>query len=497
MTQQQATSSDFAQYLAIQHAKSVEVPKYQLQDSLRIWFTTYEQQANIQGVHDLNLCGKYVGSFMPPTISAWIRTLPPTVVGNWLHLKEAMLNFFGKSKEEEDRQLLSTLRAMKQQPDESISLYAAKWIYQHSLLNVHYSQEMQIDLFVESLARQDLQLTLFSLVEMAHLETLNQVIQKALKLEEKTKMRSLAPQAVKDRTGDDPMDIDYVSTSSKKGRSQQSRHHQQRSNSNNTNQRRAYDKHGNPICDLCDEKHRTINCSRYRRPKSRRHTNHHRQAQVNMAETDTNEAPRADIVVDSFQTSSVNELSLDISHLEQHQHHRLPSSALKYGSMTISVLWDSGSAITAINDVTATHLNLPINKDESIPYRDVNSNIKSTLGTAPLNIFGTTVTAHVIKGLAKSLIIGWNTMASWKVSLDAVNNQAVANIGGSVLRIPLDSTSPLTVGHIDHHDHDIKAIIDQYQDVIASNPKKPSVTSLTIPPQTPGGNGSAVATNGI
>jgi hypothetical protein len=74
--------------------------------------------------------------------------------------------------------------------------------------------------------------------------------------------------------------------------------------------------------------------------------------------------------------------------------------------MTISVLWDSGTAITAINDATATHLNLPINKDEPIPYRDVNSNIKSILGTAPLNIFGTTVIAHVIKNLTKSLIFG-------------------------------------------------------------------------------------------
>jgi hypothetical protein len=171
----------------------------------------------------------------------------------------------------------------------------------------------------------------------------------------------LAPQAVKDQTGDDPMDIDYVSTSLKKGRSQHSRHQQQRSSSNN-DQPRTYDKYGNPICDLYDEKHRTINFSRYRRPKSRRLTNHHRQAQVNMAETNTDDAPRADIVVDSFQTSSVNKLSLDISHLEQYQHHRLPSSALKYGSMTVSVLWDSGSAITAINDVTATHLNLPINQ---------------------------------------------------------------------------------------------------------------------------------------
>jgi hypothetical protein len=69
-------------------------------------------------------------------------------------------------------------------------------------------------------------------------------------------------------------------------------------------------------------------------------------------------------------------------------------------------------------------------------------------------------------------------MALWKVSLDAVNNQAVTTIGGSVLRIPLDSTSPLTVGHIDHHDNDIKDIINQYHDVIASNTKKPSATSL-------------------
>ncbi|KAG0802946.1 hypothetical protein G6F57_021104 [Rhizopus arrhizus] len=49
-------TTEFSQYLAHEKAKTIPVNNYDLNNSLRVWFLEFEQQALVHGIDDLNIC---------------------------------------------------------------------------------------------------------------------------------------------------------------------------------------------------------------------------------------------------------------------------------------------------------------------------------------------------------------------------------------------------------------------------------------------------------
>ncbi|SAM00750.1 hypothetical protein [Absidia glauca] len=248
------------EYLKYDRAKTVDSVNYNLNGSLRIWFKNYEQQAFIHGVHTMNDCAPHIIKFMPKIIQQWIPTLPPTIRTNWELLKEQLLLRFGKPANEEQKSIMKTLSELRQDPNESIRLYAAKWEHQTSLLIERIDEERQMYLFLQSLAERDFRLALFTWIDTATPATLGQLIQKAIQMEEKANILR-DPQATtrSNNMGSEPMDIDHMQRSANQQHhnSRNRRRYQQQSGANpghnpsGIQQRRAYDKDGNPICDFC------------------------------------------------------------------------------------------------------------------------------------------------------------------------------------------------------------------------------------------------------
>ncbi|KAG0752995.1 hypothetical protein G6F22_016922 [Rhizopus arrhizus] len=118
-------TTEFSQYLAHEKAKTIPVNNYDLNNSLRVWFLEFEQQALVHGIDDLNICSFHLTKYMPLVIQRWIPTLPVTVRKKFSLLKEALLNRFGMDAEDENRLLLKQLKQCKQLPRESIRLHAA------------------------------------------------------------------------------------------------------------------------------------------------------------------------------------------------------------------------------------------------------------------------------------------------------------------------------------------------------------------------------------
>lgn len=96
-------------------------------------------------------------------------------------------------------------------PQESIRLYAAKWEHQSSLLLDHMDEERQMYLFLQSLAERDFRLALFTWIDTATPTKFEQLIQKAIQMEEKANF--LRDPLATPRTNDmgtEPMDLDHM-----------------------------------------------------------------------------------------------------------------------------------------------------------------------------------------------------------------------------------------------------------------------------------------------
>lgn len=143
-------SSEFSQYLINERAKTIPVNPYQLDQSLRVWFAEYEQQALVHGITNLDTCAIHLSKHMPTVIQRWIPTLVPTVRSDFELLKESLLARFAMDVEDENRLLLSQLKKCKKLPKESIRLHAAKWEHLLSLISEKYSENTKISLFIHS-----------------------------------------------------------------------------------------------------------------------------------------------------------------------------------------------------------------------------------------------------------------------------------------------------------------------------------------------------------
>ncbi|OBZ81526.1 hypothetical protein A0J61_10425 [Choanephora cucurbitarum] len=237
--------------------------------------------------------------------------------------------------------------------------------------------------------------------EATNLNTVSKVIDKAISVEDRAKLME-QPQLETD--GPTPMDLDHFQRHKSKQQPYKKTFNQHYKDSasnqaSSSQQLRAYDKFGYPICDFCKCKHRTKDCqkkySQYKRNSSqpnKQHQQRHRR-DINLLSTaDTNSTED----VTSSTTSKPSQLSLDIAHMAAAENNKLPQSKLIINNHQFVALWDSGAVVTAINEDTAKKLDLKVDSTKQILYRDINSNIQHTLGTTPFHFGGTEIEAHVI-----------------------------------------------------------------------------------------------------
>lgn len=141
-------------------------------------------------------------------------------------------------------------------------------------------------------------------------------------------------------------------------------------------------------------------------------------------------------------------------------------------------MWDTGAEITGIRKNVAEKLSVTLDREKIIPYRDVNGNISYTCGVAAWTFCGVTLSAHVIEGLSHTIIIGWDTITTLEGIVDSKTKTININVKNKKLSIPtLQSVNGMSTT-TDQSDQITKIILKEFQDVIAIDTNKPSVTHL-------------------
>ncbi|RCH89547.1 hypothetical protein CU098_004800, partial [Rhizopus stolonifer] len=410
------TTSDFAEYLLHERAKSIPIAPYDLKQSLRIWLKNFDQQAAIHGISNFNTCCMHIGRYLPSIIQQWILTQPPEIVATW-----------------------------------------------------------------------DTRLTLTALVAALKLDSIGKVINQAITLEHEAKLLD-SPEVEDYGSQATPMDVDAYQ--------QRGNYHKGHKNNgnyrNNKTQLRAYDKFGNPICDYCHAKHRTIDCKElsddttktfqknqtYNSKQTKkfypRKGQGHRinNLEVHSPDDETSQAAAS---------PKVTPISVDIAHLTNFKRVSLPRSRLTINKRIFMALWDTGAQISGISKDAAIKMDAFIDTTSSVPYRDVNGNIKSTSGLATLSMGNVPLQVHVIEGLTYSIIIGWDIITQLEGLIDAKKHTITLNVDNKKVVLPtLQDKSVINAIDIQNKDTDriTKLILSEFKDVVAENPNKPSVTHL-------------------
>lgn len=488
-------TTEFSQYLAHEKAKTIPVNNYDLNNSLRVWFLEFEQQALVHGIDDLNICSFHLTKYMPLVIQRWIPTLPVTVRKIFSLLKEALLNRFGMDAEDENRLLLKQLKQCKQLPRESIRLHAAKWEHLLSLITDKFSAQTKISFFIQSLEQRDTRLTLTSLVAALNINTVDDVIQQAINLEVRAKLLDV-PETVETNSDVVPMEIDYINrhnnkqySSKKKQFNNYNNHNNKLKGHGNAHQQqsekapRLYDRHGNPVCGYCFQQHRTIDCSQHQ--GKRRFAKNSKK--YNVHTVDTISVTQEGVVNLDAPMRVVNSDTIvaqpSINHVN-YQHTNTPISYLSIGKTKIQILWDTGSAITCIAKSVTDKLKLPIDKSQIILYTDVNRNANKTHGVIKLDVFNTTLKLHVIDELARDVIIGYDTMRLWKAMIDTTGQvislsiQNVQHVVKFLVNPNLDVSNTANSVCYTSIQPQIDKLLVKYNSIIPADNDKPSTTDL-------------------
>ncbi|KAG1136977.1 hypothetical protein G6F38_011651 [Rhizopus arrhizus] len=405
------TSTEFSQYLIHEKAKSVPANNYQLDQSLRVWFIEFEQQAAAHGISNLNSCAVHLSKYMPLLIQRWIPTLPPTVRSDYELLKESLLARFAMDIEEENRLLLKQLRS-----------------YQR-----------------------DTRLTLTSLVTALNINRLSEVIRQAIDLEVRAKLLD-APELADDNNVATPMEIDYVGKyhskrhNNKFNKQQQSHYknnnnlqrnnqqHKFNGNTNNPKQQgtqvpRLYNKQGDPVCGYCFKLHRTIDCNQYQKGRNKHSSERH---SIHTTEVINVEQHQVDLEepIKAVQTNTIVAQSINYVNF---QHTNTPLSFIQIDNAKITALWDTGSTITCISSEVAHLLKLKIDTTKSILYTDVNKNVNRSHGQVKLNMFNTTITLQVIDNMARDKI---DDKMEKLVDLGIVDKVLFSEWGSNITAVP-------------------------------------------------------------
>ncbi|KAI8876109.1 hypothetical protein K501DRAFT_279714 [Backusella circina FSU 941] len=441
------TTSDFTEYLLHERAKSIPVAPYDLQQSLRIWLKNFEQQAALHGISNFNTYCMHIGRYLPPIIQQWIPTQPPEIVTRWSLLTESFLVRFGLPEEEDNRRLLRDLRKCKKSPNESVKLHAAKWEHKLSLIFEKYTEKIKMSYFIESLDQRDTRLTLTALVAALQLDSIAQVINQAITLEYDAKLLD-SPERRGNYHKGHKTTGDY--------------------RNNKKTQLRAYDKYGNPICDYCHAKNRTMDC----KESSSDNTTYHKNRSYNLKHTkkfssskgqarriNNLEVYSSDNDTRKIGSSKVTPISVDIAHLTNFKRVSLSRSRLSINKIMFMALWDTGAQISGISKDAAIKMDVFIDTTRSVQYRDVNGNIKSACGLAQLSMGNVP-----LQGL-----------------IDAKNHKITLNVDNKkVVLHTLQDKSVINAIDIQNKDTEriTNLILAEFKDVVADNPNKPSVTHL-------------------
>jgi hypothetical protein len=140
--------------------------KYNLDTSIRLYIREFEAQARHVGIEDFNILINYISKYMPPLIRQWIPTQDASKRTNWKKLKYLLIDQFGLSLEDEQKDLIAKLKSLKQNRNEPTCIYSAKWVntlYAIPFPNLKVPASQQVPLFIQFLYSKSLRAT-FSLV---------------------------------------------------------------------------------------------------------------------------------------------------------------------------------------------------------------------------------------------------------------------------------------------------------------------------------------------
>ncbi|KAK4520564.1 uncharacterized protein ATC70_006441 [Mucor velutinosus] len=478
-----SNTKEFIQYMNLEKVKSIDMPRYELHSSLRTYIKEFELQANFVGIENMDICTVQLGRFMPPVIKNWLPTLPSSVRQNWANVTEQMLLQFGRPADEEYREFKSNLKRCQQPKQESIKLHSAKWKHLLSLLpDNHISDAHQISLFTQSLHDRGLRATLTAYVELAKVTTVQEVITKAIDFEHKARLNDNTDEQAHfsgshtQSTMDDPMEVDYVNSSNSYKDKSTKRPFRNSKKSFNSKPRsrfppdpvpRLYNKQGHPVCGHCFGEHRNYECPT--------------QAS-SVHQTDTIEHPEDDSgLMELGSPVPLNHIRATSMHaIRTTQHDSFtPTTKIVIGDHTIHALWDTGSAITAMDYDTCVTLQLTIDNNQIISYTDVNNRTAQTMGITKLNLFGYETKFHGIRGLARQAIIGWDFMCRFQVNMNTKLKMFTLQTDNHLINLHYETTATrrCNIQLTDSQDARIQDVLQEFKELLRKDSDKPSVTT--------------------
>ncbi|KAI8340961.1 hypothetical protein BD560DRAFT_428096 [Blakeslea trispora] len=134
-------------------------------------------------------------------------------------------------------------------------------------------------------------------------------------------------------------------------------------------------KQGNPLCGCCFESHQAIDCKQHHTHKLVHTTDAISQHESHLV--DLTNTTQVDTIV-----ANPSILAVGTSYLSR------PTILIRYKQYTVLALWDTGSALTCIDEEVAKLLGLPIDTVKTIIYSDVNQTNNRSVVITSITLFG-------------------------------------------------------------------------------------------------------------
>lgn len=156
-----------------------------------------------------------------------------------------------------------------------------------------------------------------------------------------------------------------------------------------------------------------------------------------------------------------------------------PTTKVMIGDHTIYALWDTGSAITAMDYDICVTLKLTIDSTQIISYSDVNNRTAQTMGITRLELFGYETKFHVIRGLARQAIIGWDFMCRFQVNINTKHKMFTLQTDNHHITLHYETTAArcCNIQLTDSQDAQIQGVLQEFKNMLRKDTDKPSVTN--------------------
>lgn len=474
-----------SKHLQRQALKDIVMPPFKIGESLRIWLIEFQQQAEYADVVDMNECCRITGRVMPKQIQNWIATVPVNIKRSWPLFTQALTLQFGRSIEAETLDIKNRLKELQQRKNETIQLHSAKWQHLVSLLpSDTFDEATKCLMYIRSLQDNGLR----SLLASSPSAQLSDLITRSIEITNRSgaEMEIHINSAITTPTTNDnvnsdvqPMDIDFVGKRHRKN----NKYHKNRQpsqykpaqhtrNNNKSGPPRLYDRNGNPVCGYCEQSHRNIDCEK------------HNKKEVNACDT-TNSTDLVDLERPTVHQVSSITATKPFVNLVRLSNVTTPTSRMTIDSLSVWVLWDTGSAINCMSFDVAEQLGLSIDRSQKIEYIDVNQNSQLSHGLTHIDILNDKrVPFHIINSLSKQVIIGYEQKIQWQAVINVPKSAVAISIGSTNYAIMFQqerafpvSSAPKQVNEISVA-AEVTKLLDQYKNVIAVNNNQPTITDL-------------------